>query len=202
MRPILRFSVAAVLTGGVLVATAVTASADPDDPCGRAGTYLPGVGCVMAVTDVRAGCADADGYLTYTLSVPVPAEQVQITVTDGTRTGHATGGPAGQVAWPAEVTGANATVTFTTTTTPAYTASAVVATPECARTVLDNPEPAGAAPANPGPPAAVPSAPAPKSGVAKVLAATGAHMGPVAAVAAGTVLIGSLLFLASWRRTV
>ena len=201
MGAILRCGAAAVLAGGVLAATAVAASADPStDPCTQTGSYLPGTGCVLVVSDVQASCTDdLDPYLAYTLSTPVPTEQVRISVTDGTHTGEVTGGPSGSVAWPAAVNARSATVTFTTATSPAYTASVAVSTPACVSEVLvDNPAaPPAAGSSNPG--GATPAKPA--KSVGGVLAATGAQVGPVAGVAAGLVLFGGLVFLASRRRS-
>ncbi|MCL2466757.1 MAG: hypothetical protein FWF02_00555 [Micrococcales bacterium] len=202
MRLILRFAAAAVLAGGSLAATALAASAEPSDPCGRGGTYMPGVGCVMAVGDVQASCSNTQGTLSYTLSAPVPAEQVTITITDGKHSADLTGGLSGSVPWPASVTSERATVTFTTQTTPAYTASAKVRTP-CA-TILDNPtrERSDQPPARSGKDRGTDTVakPAPKSLGGKVLAATGAMVGPVVAVATGLLVAGSAVFVASRRR--
>ncbi|MCL2092526.1 MAG: hypothetical protein FWH11_15225 [Micrococcales bacterium] len=203
MRSILRCGAAAVLAGGGLVAPAVSASADPtgtDDPCARTGSYLPAPGCVLAVSDVQAGCTDdIDPYLTYALTPPVPTEQVRITVTDGSRSGEVTGGPSGSVAWPAAVTGKSATVTFTTQTSPAYTASVTVSTPPCASQVLvDDPSTPTAGPSAPD--AAV-LADGPAKTTSQALATTGSQVGPVAAVATGLLLFGGLVFLASRRRS-
>lgn len=208
MRPILRCGATALLAGGVLVATAVSASAEGStDPCTLTGSYLPGAGCVLAVSDVQAGCTDdIDPYLTYTLSVPVPTEQVRITVTDGTHTGEVTGGPSGSVAWPATVNAKSATVTFTTLTSPAYTASVAVTTPACVSQVLvddpstPSPPPVVDEPGAPGTESSV-LADAPAKPTGKVLALTGSQVGPVAGIATGLLLVGGLVFFASRRRS-
>lgn len=211
MRSILRSGAAAVLAGGVLVASAVSASADTPStgPCGGTGNYLPGTGCVLAVSDVQAGCTDGvDPYLSYTLTAPVPTEQVKITVTDGTHTGEATGGTSGSVAWPTTVNGKSATVTFTTQTTPAYTASVGVSTPGCVSQVLvddpstPSPQPAAADPGTSGGgDTSVVAAGSASKTTSKALASTGSQVGPIAGIASGLLLLGGLVFLASRRRS-
>ncbi|MDR3068876.1 MAG: hypothetical protein LBU50_05170 [Cellulomonas sp.] len=212
MRSILRSGAAGLLAGGVLVATAVSAAAEPTgDPCGRTSSYVPGTGCVLVVTDLEADCVDgADPYLAYTLTAPVPTEQVRITVSDGTRTSQVTGGPDGSVAWPAAVDGKSATVTFTTQTTPAYTASVAVSTPSCvSHGRVDDPStPGSQTPAadpgtdtSGGEEAAVLAGGADTKTTSQALAITGSQVGPIAGIATGLLLFGGLVFLASRRRS-
>ncbi|MCL2424276.1 MAG: hypothetical protein FWD11_10370 [Micrococcales bacterium] len=219
MRLILRIGAAVLLAGGSLTASALAATAHETDPCGSGGKYMPGVGCVMAVSAVAPQCDTDVRSLAYTLSVPVPAEKVTVSFTDGRHSGDVTGSPTGSVAWPAAVTGKNATVTFTTQTTPAYTASVTVKTP-CG-TILDNPDrpgredavghrpgqvdaEAGSASDGARSPKSAPAAnkSVPKSLGGRVLAATGAMIGPVVGVAAGLLAVGSLVYFAAKRRSV
>ncbi|MCL2455074.1 MAG: hypothetical protein FWD18_07245 [Micrococcales bacterium] len=201
MRTFLRGLAASALALGVLWAASAPASATPStDPCEQTDTYIPSPGCAMQVSHAQAVCTDdgTSAVLTYTVTSQVPSGSVRITITDGASTSQTTGSMDGSVAWPEEVGAGPATVTFTTTTYPAYTTSVTVTAPECASGVLVS-DPKTTPTPGPSQPAASGGG---SSGGSAVLAATGSQVGPMVGLATGLMILGGLIYLASRRRTV
>jgi LPXTG-motif cell wall-anchored protein len=148
--------------------------------------YATESACQVIPDDVQAVCTDdlSGANLHYTLFIMGvegwDTNTVTITFADSSgKTVSASGqSSVGVTAWPASIKTTKATVTFTTETTPAYTASVDLTTPTCISQVL----------AEGG---------SPKSAV---LASTGAQVGPLLAIAGGLLVVGLAIVAFTVRR--